>query len=118
MTDSLLVAVGGFFGAISRYGIGLWANRRPSRLPWGTLAVNLLGSLLLGIIIGSHVGGVVPLLLGTGYMGAFTTFSTFKLECIQLGRAKDWGALVTYLLVSYGAGLLLAFAGYGLGRLV
>jgi CrcB protein len=118
MTDSLLVAVGGFFGAISRYGIGLWANRRPSRLPWGTLTVNLIGSFLLGIIIGSHVGGVVPLLLGTGYMGAFTTFSTFKVESIQLGRQKGWGALVAYLAVSYSVGLLLGFAGFWLGQSV
>jgi CrcB protein len=117
MIDSVLVAVGGFCGAISRYGVGLWANRRPSRLPWGTLAVNLLGSFLLGIIIGSHVGGMIPLLLGTGYMGAFTTFSTFKLECVQLGRKKDWGALAAYLLLSYGAGLLLAFAGFWFGQL-
>jgi CrcB protein len=118
MIDGMLVAVGGFFGAISRYGIGLWANHRPSRLPWGTLAVNLIGSFLLGVIVGSHVGGIVLLLLGTGYMGAFTTFSTFKVESIQLGRAKDWGALAAYLLVSYGTGLLLAFAGFWLGRMV
>jgi CrcB protein len=118
MIDSMLVAAGGFFGAISRYGFGLWASRRPSRLPLGTLTVNLLGSFLLGVIIGSHVGGKIPLLFGTGFMGAFTTFSTFKVECIQLGRKKDWGALAAYLLVSYGAGLMLAFAGFWLGQLV
>lgn len=119
MMDSMMVAVGGFFGAISRYGISLWANRRPSSLlPAGTLIVNLVGSFLLGIIAGSHVGGVVPLFLGTGYMGAFTTFSTFKLESVHFGKQRKWKALIIYLLISYTAGILLAFAGYWIGQFI
>ncbi|MEB3101424.1 fluoride efflux transporter CrcB [Ferviditalea candida] len=119
MIDSIFVAVGGFFGAMSRYGISLWASRRPSSfLPVGTLIVNLVGSFLLGILAGSHVGGAVSMLLGTGYMGAFTTFSTFKLESIQLGRKREWKVLIIYLLVSYIAGIMLASFGYWIGHMI
>ena len=76
-----LVGIGGFFGAIARYGISKRLND-PSQptIPKGTLTVNLVGSFLLGIIIGAIPNTIMTLLFGTGFLGAFTTFSTLKLE--------------------------------------
>jgi fluoride exporter len=114
--DSFLVGVGGFFGAIARYCSNQWIARRvSSKFPYGTLFVNLLGSFLLGLIIGGKWGTSIDLLFGTGFMGAFTTFSTFKVDSLQLGKQKDWKVLGLYLGMSYLFGILLAFLGYKMG---
>lgn len=111
-----LVAIGGFFGAISRFGISGWVKRKQTSLfPIGTLLINLIGSFLLGLIIGSNLANTWRLLLGTGFMGAFTTFSTFKLENIQLFANKKWNLAIPYLLISYTFGILLAFFGMRIG---
>ncbi|WP_342045791.1 fluoride efflux transporter CrcB [Bacillus sp. OTU530] len=116
---ALLVAIGGFFGAISRFGISNWFKTRyPSSFPIGTLLINLLGSFLLGYIIGKGIDESWQLLFGTGFMGAFTTFSTFKLENIQLYANKKWKALALYLGISYTFGILLAFLGMKLGHIL
>jgi fluoride exporter len=109
------VAIGGFFGAISRFGVSNWIKGKyPSIFPFATLFVNLVGSFLLGLIIGSNLANSWTLLLGTGFMGAFTTFSTFKLDSIQLAP-KNKKALILYLGISYTFGILLACAGIKLG---
>jgi CrcB protein len=114
--NSMLVGIGGFFGAMSRYGMSKWVNQRfTSVFPYGTLVVNLIGAFLLGLIIGHGWTSSWELLFGTGFMGAFTTFSTFKLETIQLHVKKEWNVLVAYLAISYTAGILLAFLGMVLG---
>jgi CrcB protein len=109
----LLVAAGGFAGAIARYrlsaAIGKWF---PSLLPYGTLTINALGSLLLGIIAGHNAPDSVRLLLGTGFMGAFTTFSTFKLESVRLARQRAWSYFALYLIFSYAFGIVLATIGF------
>ncbi|MED4604179.1 CrcB family protein [Paenibacillus validus] len=112
----LWVSVGGFAGAIARYGLsGGIAKRFPRRyLPYGTLTVNAIGSFLLGFLWGHGASETTMLLLGTGFMGAFTTFSTFKLEAEAFfsdGRRNNaW----TYLGVSYTLGILLAAVGYAI----
>lgn len=107
-----LVILGGFCGAISRYLISTWVNKRfCTKIPYGTLLVNLSGSLLLGLVIGSGANSTVTLLLGTGFLGAFTTFSTLKLESFKLSQRNQWGALCLYLGLSYTLGILIAFAG-------
>ncbi|WP_264740792.1 fluoride efflux transporter CrcB [Cytobacillus firmus] len=112
----LLVGIGGFFGAISRLWVSLVINKRSvSRFPAATLVINLIGSLLLGIMVGSGIEGSLFMLLGTGFMGAFTTFSTFKLEAIQLHMDKRKKELILYNVLSYGGGILLAFLGIELG---
>lgn len=114
-----LVAVGGFFGAISRFGLSsLIKSKTTTTFPIATLIINLLGSFLLGIIIGSQLSSDWRLLFGTGFMGAFTTFSTLKLENVQLHANKKWNILIPYLLLSYTFGILLAFAGMRLGVLL
>lgn len=112
-----LVGAGGFIGAMLRYAISQWINNRSSSdLPVATLLVNTLGSFLLGIVIGLDVGTLWFILCGTGVLGAFTTFSTFKLESIQLHGKKKWKVLLLYTLLSYSLGIVLAYAGFALGR--
>ena len=90
----LMLAVGlaGFFGAITRYLVGGWVYRLlPGTFPFGTLTVNVLGSLLLGAVfqLGTERAVLSPELriaLGTGFLGAFTTFSSFSLETVNLLR--------------------------------
>jgi fluoride exporter len=114
----LLIGIGGFFGAIGRYAASQYFNKNHSfRLPVATLFVNILGSFLLGILIGNGTGEMWSLLLGTGFLGSFTTFSTFKLEGIQLhvdSRRKDF---ILYNIICYGGGILFAFIGYEIGKL-
>ena len=81
MTHIFLVAFGAFFGGIARYLISKYFNK--GNIPWGTLVVNLIGSFLLGLIYGSGISQAWALLLGTGFMGSFTTFSTFKMEHVE-----------------------------------
>ncbi|MFM1650954.1 fluoride efflux transporter FluC [Brevibacillus sp. B_LB10_24] len=107
-----LVAAGGFLGAILRYGITRWMGRKvPGRFPYGTLTVNLLGSFLLGWLTGTGLTSAALLFLGTGFTGAFTTFSTLNWESLQAGRV----IAAVNLAVSYTVGILLAFAGYWAG---
>ena len=86
----LSVGMGGFFGAIGRYGVSKFVTDFAGHhLPWGTLTVNAIGSFLLGFI-GNYllhhmeVSPLLRLAITTGFMGAFTTFSTFSLETIML----------------------------------
>ncbi|MCF6093719.1 fluoride efflux transporter CrcB [Microaerobacter geothermalis] len=117
--NSLMVALGGCFGAVSRYHVSQWMLKRfPSHFPIGTLFVNLSGSFLLGFLIAADWPASVLLLLGTGFMGAFTTFSTLKVESIQLARKKEWRILVIYLGATYTIGVLLAFLGYLGGKYI
>jgi len=88
----LVVGLGGFVGAVARYLVGGWVQRLlPAAFPYGTLAVNVIGSLLLGAVfeLGTARGALDPqlrLMLGVGVLGAFTTFSTFSLETLNLVR--------------------------------
>ncbi|MBT2691212.1 fluoride efflux transporter CrcB [Bacillus sp. ISL-47] len=118
MINFLWVATGGFLGAISRYLTVLYVKRKfTSDIPAGTLAVNLLGSFLLGLLIGLDFNENLFLLLGVGFMGAFTTFSTFKFETFELLEGKKKKQAVTYLIFTYAGGILFAFAGLILGKI-
>lgn len=113
----LLVGVGGFFGAVTRFSVSQFINKKFTfKIPVATLFINLLGSFLLGLIIGMGIGGSTLLLVGTGFMGAFTTFSTFKLEGIQLHIGKRKKEFLLYNILSYGGGISLAFIGLEIGH--
>ncbi|AGE23296.1 camphor resistance [Geobacillus sp. GHH01] len=116
MYAPLFVAIGGFFGAMARYLISRWAARRSPRFPIGTLIVNLLGSFLLGWLAGSGAADTEKLLVGTGFMGAFTTFSTFNWESVQMMQQRQWAKVVVYLAATYLCGVWLAWFGYRVGR--
>ncbi|HYG16516.1 MAG TPA: fluoride efflux transporter CrcB [Bacteroidia bacterium] len=111
------VLMGGAIGALSRYGVCLLLPASDgTRFPWATFAVNILGCLLIGIALGLVTKGTMtrlywPLLV-TGFLGGFTTFSSFGLETIQLFQNKQFALALYYLLGSNLAGLLLVFAGY------
>lgn len=108
----LFVGAGAFFGAISRFIISRAINSRDvTKIPFGTLAVNLLGSFLLGTLLASNASNEFLLFAGTGFLGAFTTFSTMKLELVQLRVHQQRIKLYFYLLISYATGILLAFVG-------
>lgn len=116
----LLIAAGGFLGAIARFIISSQMNiKSQTGFPIGTLTVNLAGSFLLGWMTGKGVSESFYAMFGIGFMGAFTTFSTFKLENIQLREKKNKSVLIKYLLFSYAGGLLLAFIGllFGMNEL-
>ncbi|ASS68621.1 MULTISPECIES: CrcB family protein [unclassified Paenibacillus] len=110
------IGIGGFAGAVLRFALVELVRRRSSSgFPYGTLLVNLSGSLLIGLLYGATSDSRLILLLGTGFLGAFTTFSTFQYELVGYGRMKQWKPLSVYLTVSIVLGLLLAAAGHSAG---
>lgn len=113
----IVVGFGGFFGAIARYVISKKLNN-PSdgSLPIGTLTVNLIGSFFLGVITGGKADILILLMFGTGFIGAFTTFSTLKLEMSQLYRGDNKRKFFIYTLLTYILGIVLAFIGYLIGN--
>lgn len=113
-----LVGIGGFFGAISRYVVTFYFQRKlKGKMPVGTLAVNLIGSFLLGYLLGITEDDKLTLLLGTGFMGGFTTFSTFNLEAVKLLDSKELTAGFIYIAITYIGGILLAFLGLAAGKI-
>lgn len=116
---ALLIVVGAAVGAPLRYLTDLFVQRRhDSIFPWGTLAVNSAGSLLLGAVAGgvSSAGGPawLPALLGTGFCGALTTFSTFGYETYRLIEDGAMLEAMLNVLASAGMGLVACAGGWSL----
>ncbi len=109
-----LVILGGGLGAAARYLLSV-ALAHP-RFPFATVGINLVGSLLLGVLLGAaasrSVHPVVVTTVGTGVLGGFTTFSTFSLEAADLLRAGRPLAAAAYLLASALGGVIAAALGY------
>jgi fluoride exporter len=116
MNPLLLVGVGGAVGSMARYLIQRQFN--DSYFPYGTLAVNITGCFLIGLLGALFTKGSLPdegrLLLITGFCGGFTTFSAFTQEGIQMLQQAKWSLFFIYTLASVAAGLLATFAGYKL----
>lgn len=120
----LLVVVGGAFGALARYGLGL-ALPAPGGWPLPTLLINLFGPLALGALLeglsrrGPDAGSlrILRLLLGTGFMGAFTTYSTLAMDAVHLFDSGRSLAAFAYLGASLFGGVLAAVAGIWLAAL-
>ena len=114
----LLVVLAGATGTAARYGIGLAVG--PREFPWATLGINVAGSFLIGLVLTmGALGRVSPqttTALAVGFLGAFTTYSTFSWETLALGRANHVALAVLYVLVSVLLGLLAAGLGYRLGQ--
>jgi fluoride exporter len=107
--------VGGL-GAIARLLLDGSVSAAAGRaLPWGTLAVNLSGALALGALVGSGVGGDALRLAGTGFLGGYTTFSTWMLETHRLAEDGRTRSAVANIAVSLLAGLLCVWLGRELG---
>lgn len=113
---TLLVAVGGLLGVLARYGIGRMTLHHESLL-WSTVAINVAGSFLLGLLVAEHwFGRDVREGLGVGFLGGFTTFSTFSVQAVLEVEAGESGRALAYVMASVLGGLLAAAAGYRLGR--
>jgi CrcB protein len=116
----VLVLAGGAVGAPLRYLTDLFVQaRHDSVLPWGTLSVNVAGSLVLGVLAGSaaHTGapGWMLTLGGTGFCGALTTFSTFGFETVRLLEEGSWLEALANIGLSLGAGMAAVGVGWWLG---
>jgi fluoride exporter len=117
----ILIAVAGALGAVARYGLGGWIQDRAAFFPWGTLVVNVLGSLLLGFAFRYLEATAVPAewrqAVTIGFIGAFTTFSTFSYEAVALAQDGDWQRAGAYVLASVGLGLAAVVVGFGAANL-
>lgn len=116
MKNLLLVFLGGGFGSALRYVIGKYLNSPQSGIPYGTFTANILGSLLIGIILGlaaknDTISQNQTLLLATGFCGGFTTFSTFAYENHVFLKAGDFTSFAVYTIVSFVVGFLAVFLG-------
>jgi CrcB protein len=118
-----LVALAGALGALGRYGVHeLVQSRTASRFPYGTIVVNLTGSFVLGLVAGlvtyQGLDADVRTVVGTGFIGAYTTFSSFSYDTVGLCEAGARPAAVVNALGSVALGLVAATAGFVLAGLV
>jgi CrcB protein len=120
----LAIAVGGSLGAVSRYGIGEFVARRVvSVFPWDIFVVNMTGCLSVGILVSAvvdrhHTPEWLRLGLITGFVGAYTTFSTFSQDLYDLGQARQFAVLSLNLAASVCGGVLAVSAGTWIGRML
>ena len=93
------ICLGACVGALARWRLGLWLNHPGAFMPWGTLAANLIGGYLVGLILAwAHHADLAPfwrLILVTGFLGALTTFSSFSAEAVEMALADRWGAALS-----------------------
>ena len=122
-TLSSLLSIGlfGALGAMGRHGLDSWVRTTlPGNFPSGILAANVLGCLALGLLTGAALGGAVPenwrLPLATGFLGSFTTFSTFSVDTVRLLQGGEWRLAAANVCASLVLGLLAAGAGLALGQ--
>lgn len=114
----ILVFLGGGLGSVLRYGASYWLNQT---IPYGTLLVNLLGSLLIGLFLGLYEKQILSnlhvLFFAVGFCGGFTTFSSFAAENLKFLQNQMYSAFIFYTLVSVLVGILMVFIGFKLAKL-
>ena len=118
----LMVGAGSFLGGAARYAISLAMKTLSKGFPWATLAANLIGCLLIGILWGcfsrsSNDGSSWALFMTVGFCGGFTTFSTFSKEALMMLQAGNFWSFAGYVALSITAGIALVALGYWLVRL-
>ncbi|MCB2192315.1 MAG: fluoride efflux transporter CrcB [Deltaproteobacteria bacterium] len=124
LSKLLLIALAGSLGTLARYSLGGLVHRLVNwPFPWGTLTVNLLGSFLFGLIWAlaqerSMISAEARIIVLTGFMGAFTTFSTFMFETGELLRDSQWALAFGNLLMQNVVGLAAVFAGWAVARVL
>lgn len=118
----LVIALGGAAGTLGRYGIGLLAQRTGASFPFGTLAINVVGSFLLGLfarsLIGTTMSPELRVALTVGFCGGFTTFSTFSYETATLIESGQWPRAILYAIASVLLSIAATFAGFAVGARV
>lgn len=124
MPVALAVAAGGALGALARYGLDRAIERRSfSLFPWSTFAINVSGCFVVGLVIGAlvdrhHAPHWIRAALVVGFCGAYTTFSTFAQETLDLTEANDYAVALLNVSASVIAGLIAVLAGQQLGRAI
>jgi len=124
MTILLAVAAGGAVGAVSRYLTSAVVSRAfGAGFPYGTFAVNILGSLIMGFVLvrlatSFEASPSLKALITAGFLGSFTTFSTFSMDSFALIQSGAFGAAAAYILLSVGIGLASFWAGALLGQAI
>ena len=116
MKQLFLVFIGGGFVSVLRFMLSKWLNNTANGIPYGTFTANIIGSLLIGIILGlvaknSTLSQSQTLLLATGFCGGFTTFSTFAYENHVFLKAGDFTSFAVYTIASFVIGFLAVFFG-------
>lgn len=116
MKEIIYVALGGSLGSVGRYLIGLfYAQFSTSGYPLGTLTVNLLGSLIIGVLSALYIksgSSTIQFMLITGFCGGFTTFSTFSLDSLKLLQSGEYTQFLIYAAVSMIGGIFLCISGF------
>ena len=120
---AVLVAIAGAIGAPARFLLDGWVQRRAdATVPIGTLVVNLSGAFFLGLITGVFHAGNLSLhtqqIVGSGLLGAYTTFSTVTFESVQLMENAEWRTLSIYLVTTVLGGLCAAAVGFGVASVI
>jgi CrcB protein len=123
MKNLIFVFIGGGFGSVLRFLIGKWLNNSENAIPYGTFAANILGSLLIGFILGYAAKSETlsqnhTLLLATGFCGGFTTFSTFAYENHIFLKSGDFTSFAFYTIASFVVGFLAVFLGMYLVKFI
>jgi len=118
---ALGIAVGGALGALARYGLDEWIGRRTGPFPWGILVVNVTGAFLVGVAVEAleprfEAGWVRPAVV-TGFLGAYTTFSTLSLDTYRLLERGELDQALLNMVATVVLGLLAVWAGVKIGRL-
>lgn len=122
MTTVLWIAAGGAVGSAARYGLNLGLSRlHAQNFPWGIFAVNVLGSLAMGVLVALFArkwpeSETLRLALTTGFLGGFTTFSAFSYDAVALIEWGEMGTATVYILASVGLSILACFLGLWLVR--
>lgn len=118
------IGIAGFFGAIARYLVSNYFNALGrGEFPWGTLIINISGSFLLGFIYAvsaqriTWFDGQTRAMIGIGFIGSYTTFSTFSFETLALIENGNWPAAGGNVAFSLAIGIIAVFAGAAVGRL-
>ncbi len=120
LKNLLVVGLGGFAGSICRYLFYIWLEKERN-MPLATFTVNMLGSFILGILIGYFLirgsePNLVRLFFAVGFCGSFTTFSTFALENWNMFSNQEYWPLAGYTLGSIAIGILMVFGGIVIGK--
>lgn len=123
MKQVVLVFLGGGLGSAMRYGLSKWLNASGSSIPYGTLTANVVGSVLIGIVLGYAMRNAMlsqhmTLLLATGFCGGFTTFSTFAFENQTFLKNGDFLSFGLYTIGSFVLALAAIFLGLWIAKSV
>ncbi len=124
LQHALIVAAGGALGSVGRHFVGVVATRMGAvNFPWGTLAVNIIGSLLIGLLVEAvarvlNESAEARMFIVIGFLGGFTTFSSFSLDAMNMIERGDVVPAVAYVIGSVVVALGAVWAGLAIGRMI